>query len=638
MTLALAEAAKNTNNAMAKMNKKIILNSLPPSDIYNPTAALPILKSFLKKNGYNTEVKYWQLLMDPAISRLPSEDTTDISLIKLLPFYSFISENINDNESKQRILSLLYRIEPQNINEINYFDELLSDVKKEILSVIDKELEKIDFENVLLFGITSKFYQWIPATILAKRVKQKYPATKIVIGGFGSKNEAVEILNICNYFDFAIWGEGEYPLLELCEQLSKQIKSYELIPRLAYRENDSVNVSTENKSNYLDFDNYIFPDYDEYFKNFPEKENISYIRLPVNSIRSCLWKKCKFCNYNQGYKYRERKPESIIEEIEYMSGKYNIYKFNFVDNDIVGTSIERFDKLLDLLITSSQKAAESYDLWTQLIPHTSLNARFIKKMAIAKFSTAFIGYEAITDKLLQKMNKSNGFANNIFFVKWGLKFNVGSTVNIIRGVPDETVEDVLESTFNLHFLRFYLSVPDSKFIHNQGDFGLYKEAPYCKNLTNKEIEEYSINIFSQYLPKYYLKEKLIFFSGVKKIFDNWKEWQNFLISELYYKNNRHSYKIMKHGSVVYYEEYCNNQLIQTISFDQPEYIDVLKETNEKVISFTELFKKISAKHSAITAEKLMDILKKLKSEYLLYYNYDLTSVISIIDIGDIYDN
>jgi radical SAM superfamily enzyme YgiQ (UPF0313 family) len=612
--------------------KRVILNSLPPADIYNPIAALPILKSFLKLNGYEVDVKYWQLLLNPIMPMTVNEQQIQESLTKLFPFYSLISDEYKDTDSKNRILSFLYGANPKYLDDIEYYDEFLSGLKKKILEIFDEELKKIDFNNVLIFGITSKFHQWIPGTILAKIVKEKYPYVKIVIGGFGSKDEAFEILETCRYFDFAIWGEGEYPLLELCNQLKEKKISYEKIPRLTYRVGNNINVSTVAKNNYLDFDNYIYPDYDEYINDFPYKEKITAIRLPINSIRSCLWKKCKFCNYNQGYKYRERSPESIIAEIEFMWKKYNINKFNFVDNDIYGTSIERFDKLLDLIIKSA-KTNSAYDFWAQLIPYIELTSETIKKMNIAGLGTVFVGYEAITDSLLKKMNKSNSFSNNLFFVKWGLKYNVGSQVNIIRGVPDETTEDVLESIRNLHFLRFYLSVDGAKFVHFLGEFGLYKGADYYKFLSGKkEINEYNGNIFSHYLPESYLKDNLTFFSGIRKVLVNWKEWENFFFVERYYINNKYTYRVSENKGIVLYEEYRNNELLKTITFDEPDYIDALKLTNTQVCSFNYLFNKLSEKYEDFNERRLIEILANLKEAYLIYYDKNLKSIIAIIDI------
>jgi radical SAM superfamily enzyme YgiQ (UPF0313 family) len=257
-------------------------------------------------------------------------------------------------------------------------------------------------------------------------------------------------------------------------------------------------------------------------------------------------------------------------------------------------------------------------------------------MSIAGLGTVFVGYEAITDSLLKKMNKSNNFSNNILFVKWGLNYNVGSQVNIIRGVPDETTEDVLESIRNLHFLRFYLSTSGAKFVHALGDFGLYKGADYYKFFSGKEeIKEFSGNIFSHYLPESYLKDNLTFFSGIRKTLINWKEWENYFYAEKYYINNKYTYSISESDGIVTYEEYCNSELLKTITFDEPEYIDVLTLTNIQVCSYNYLLNKLSDKYADFNESRLTEILANLKEASLIYYDKRLKSIVSIIDISKV---
>ena len=54
--------------------------------------------------------------------------------------------------------------------------------------------------------------------ILAEEIKNIAPEVKIIVGGFGNEKVALEAIDICKYFDFVTWGEGEYPLLELTKQ------------------------------------------------------------------------------------------------------------------------------------------------------------------------------------------------------------------------------------------------------------------------------------------------------------------------------------------------------------------------------------------------------------------------------------
>jgi len=42
--------------------KKVLLNWLPPALVTHPSPSCSILKSFLQKNGYEVDVKYWNLV------------------------------------------------------------------------------------------------------------------------------------------------------------------------------------------------------------------------------------------------------------------------------------------------------------------------------------------------------------------------------------------------------------------------------------------------------------------------------------------------------------------------------------------------------------------------------------------------
>ena len=93
------------------------------------------------------------------------------------------------------------------------------------------------------------------------------------------------------------------------------------------------------------------------------------------------------------------------------------------------------------------------------------NAQLMEKMAIAGFKNIFIGYDALSDSLLSKMNKSNNFSDNIFFVKHSLKNGISPIVNVIKHVPGENEEDVQECINNLHYLRFFYNNSIVSFSH-----------------------------------------------------------------------------------------------------------------------------------------------------------------------------
>ena len=165
--------------------KQILLNYLPPADIYTPSASLSILKSFMVNNGFDTNVKYWNFLLNPVLPLAidENEETSEV----ILPFISIINDIYSNDIGNSRAVELLNEKFDLNNEDSSYYDKMLEESKKQIHSIITEELSKLDFNDILLFGFTSKFHQWIPATVVSKAIKEIHPEAKIIIGGFGVK-------------------------------------------------------------------------------------------------------------------------------------------------------------------------------------------------------------------------------------------------------------------------------------------------------------------------------------------------------------------------------------------------------------------------------------------------------------------
>ena len=611
---------------------KILLNCLPPADIHCPSISLSILKKFMRNNGVDTEVKYWNFSLSLMSDYISSEDTE----IRLLPFLSILNDRNKNIQGNSRIISLLQKLQPSfKINNPNYYSEFLQEKKDAIFEIIQRESKEIDFSEISLWGITAKYDQWIPGMILAEEIKKIAPNMKIIVGGFGSADVAREAMKTCGFFDFATWGEGEYPLLELSEQLKKETPDLSLVPRLMYREAEELCQSAINKSEYLDFDNYIFPDYDDFIDSYPYPDNTDKINIPINSIRSCHWRKCKFCDFNKGYKLRVRSPECIVNEIEHITKEYGLTTFSFVDSDTFG-SFEHFNKLLDLIIALKYSNNQDYIFWAEIIPNAMFTAKLMEKMAIAGFKNVFIGYDAISDSLLTKMNKSNTFSDNIFFVKHSLINGISPIVNVIRHVPGETEEDVQECIDNLHFLRFFYNNSIVSFSHIYVNLVLSSMTKYYSLMSSDDREKYDCDEITCLMPDSFSNSKNRFhlFRYEKSVKDNVKEWNKLIEIEDYYKTNKFSYKMQQHNGVYYYTEYCNVTEIENIVFGEAEYGDIFKAVEKKILSFSDLYSSMIKIYPEITEQRVKEILVNLKKSYLIYFNSHFSNIVSLIQLNN----
>ncbi len=582
-------------------------------------------------NGFETEIKYWNFLLSLMSDYLESEDTE----VRILPFLSMINDRNENLKGNKRIISLLQKLDPGRIIEdSNFYSKFLENKKKQITEIIQKELKAIDFDEVSLFGISAKYYQWIPGMILAEEIKKIAPEVKIVVGGFGSKDAAHEALKLCTHFDFGCWGEGEYQLLELSQQLKKENPDFGSVPRLIYRDSHELKPSSTSKSEYLDFDNYIFPDYSDYVNTLPAHLDTDKINFPINTIRSCHWGKCKFCDFNKGYKLRSRSPECIVREIEDLNQEYGTTQFSFVDSDTFG-NLKHFEELLDLIIALRYRSEEDYMFWAEIIPNKFFDARLMEKMAIAGFKNIFIGYDGLSDGLLQKMSKSNSFSDNILFVKYSLKNGINPVVNVIKHIPGESEDDVQECLKNLHFLRFFYRDSVVDFSHIYVDLVLSSMTKYYAAMPASERENYDGDDLSYLMPDYFSDNENRFhlFRYKKNTPANAREWEKLTEIENYYKINRFRYIIQENKGVYYYSEYCNDVEIENIVFGNPWYGFVLKAVEQKVYSFSQLYPDIKTAFPQITEKHLKEILEDLKAAHLIYFDAAFSNIISVIELG-----
>lgn len=584
----------------------------------------------MTNNGYRASVKYWNFKLSVMSDYTDSEDTE----IRLLPFLSILNDKFENYKGNKRIVSLIQSLNPElKSADTGYYNELLEEKKAEIWSVINHELEIIDFSEISLFGITAKFNQWLPGMILAEAIKMRAPHVKIIVGGFGSHQVANEAMQLCQHFDYCTWGEGEYPLLLLMQELENENADLSLVPRLMYRQDEAIVQSATNKSDYLDFDNYMHPDYSDFVQQFPVDEDKEQISIPINSIRSCHWHRCNFCDFNQGYKLRARSPECIVNEIKNIYNQYGYTTFTFVDSDTFG-SLKHFEELLDRIIDLKYQSEEDFSFWAEIIPNAFYNAALMEKMAIAGFKNLFIGYDGLSDGLLKKMNKSNTFSDNLFFIKYALKQGIYPFTNVIKHIPGESEEDVQECINNLHYLRFFYNNSVVPFTHNYVTLVLSSMSKYYKLMPEEELGKYNTDELSYLLPTAFVNntERFHLFRYEKDTKENDREWDRLHEVEKYYADKKFSYKVQQNNGVLYYTEYCNDTEIENIVFGELEYAFVIKAAEKQVISFEKLFESAQKHFPHITEKRIKDILSHLKASYLLYCNDEFTNIVSIITI------
>ena len=326
-----------------------MLHCTPPYIIDIPNPALGYLKGFLEAKGIPVKNIYWNLVLfqeiqefNKGMEHLDSNLFSNSAITILVSRY-LMAKNSNRRKLLDDPFFLLIRSR-----------EELSQLIDAIVTKIDQYIRENNLHKAEYAGFTFKSQQWFMGSYIGSRLKEMNPDMNIVIGGMFNEDQARAFMNVFHQADFAIWGEGEYPLFHLIEAL-KEGKDLNKVPQLVYRDKDIV--STHQSQERVTLDEYPFADHSDYFSALEKfVPGTTRVMVPIWGSRGCPWNKCKFCVLNEKYSYRVRSPENVVAEIEYQA-THNVDTFFFVDTDFAGNK-KRFKTLLKCLIQLSEKRNE----------------------------------------------------------------------------------------------------------------------------------------------------------------------------------------------------------------------------------------------------------------------------------------
>jgi radical SAM superfamily enzyme YgiQ (UPF0313 family) len=625
-----------------KRKNKVIFNWFTPAWVNTPSPALSILKQFLKFQGFESKIIYWNLIFSKMQSDFLWRNVSTYNIDEwdsLMLIYNFLAIRKNDLVSYNYVKTKLMLLKPQNMGlTSDDFDGHMKQFAEKFDLLLDEVIADISSPDILYYGMSVSLYQWIYASVIAEKLKEKDQKNIIVIGGIGTEKSAIAFLENFDQFDYAIWGEGEQPLAVLSKELSKTKIDHEKLINTAYRQDENIIISINRNKDYVDLSTIeVRPDYSDYFEQKKKYEfyNDLKIFMPVESSRGCHWKRCHFCYLHTGYKYRQKSIPKLIEEIELLQELYNPQHFMFLDNDIVGKKQEDFNFLLDHLILIKEKFPDFSVNLAEIITK-GIHSSSIRKMSLAGFVSVQIGYESPSNSLLKKIDKKNTFASNLLFIKFATQYKIRvSGANVIRGLLEETDDDIFESIDNLHVMRFFL---DRKFFqHNISSLAVMSSSRYYKEVENY-LHLWDSNGFTNALPKSFFRNKTLE-SSIVEVMNNRVNplWDLFQQVELHYLNNDYTYQLLKKEKSIIYNERLNNEIINTFEFDI-ESLDwfILLKANDSVVTINDLQIKIENEFKKqILNIELFNVLETLKSVRLIYATDDYSEIVTIVNTSNI---
>jgi len=334
-------------------------------------------------------------------------------------------------------------------------ETLCCDIQRQSLRLVEKE----DWDRYRLAGFSICFGQLTSSLYFIREIKKRAPVIKIVVGGSSCAGEMGESLHqTFSETDFVIRGEGEIPLAHLIDALWKNEEDIESIRVVMPSHSEAPRPQGGASMAYQvpKLDELPVPDFDDYFRQLGalDTHKMFFPRIPMEISRGCWWRKqvrpggisgCAFCNLNlQWTGYRAKSKERTIRELDTLTDKYQLLSVFFMANLLPAR------ELADLF-AGIRTLGKDLRMFAEVRATTLLDA--LKAMGEAGVQNIQVGIEALSTKLLGKLNKGTTAMDNIEIIKnCEMPELPNLTGNLIMIFPTSDKEDVAETMQNLEFV------------------------------------------------------------------------------------------------------------------------------------------------------------------------------------------
>lgn len=389
------------------------------------------------------------------------------------------------------------------------YDVCIVDLNMEVLSFIhtekDEEIiqkgisalwEEILEKSLLNFrpdvvGISCMFTMSHEITIkVAHFIKTHNVDLPIVAGGVHISNAPDIILKECKSIDLVFLYEGDKSFCDFLDIINGKMIPNHLAQVGTLVDEEYISIKKRNIPNPEEIN--TIPDYLnlplEKYDSLGEIGTFRYWR-PKNSRSSIILSnrgcrgKCSFCsvrNFN-GAGVRSRSVESVVNEIQELSSKYNINHITWLDDDFFYDSkrtIELFNEIIKRNLNITWDASNGVIAST-----VAIHPELIHSAAESGCVGMYFGLESGNPQILRKIRKPSSVNHYIKVGKIMEKYpKIFTRGFLIIGFPKETFRQILDTinmakamSLDWYTVQLLTPLPSTEMYHQMVDEGLIQE-------------------------------------------------------------------------------------------------------------------------------------------------------------------
>lgn len=334
------------------------------------------------------------------------------------------------------------------------------DLVGELDDYIDEHLApRLSAKALNVVGLTTNFDQIYAALYFTRALEERFPEHRFLFVLGGASITLPNVIPLLRRWDqslLLVVGEGEGRLGRLLDHCLAAPDDTSIAALRAKIIEDVVGVLGNEEPrleelarhnpylrDQIDLSSLGIPAYGAYFDELrgvcDDEQTFDIVRqftqVTLEGSRGCF-AKCDFCGLNSTWNgFRTNKAENVVAAVEHLGAAHGVRTIRFVDN-VCDTWAEAFAELL--LERGSQ-----YRFFMEL--RASHPEAFWTKLSLAGAFDIQVGVEALSDPLLDHIEKKTTTMHNLAATKYLAELGIQSTSNLMLCHPRSTIADVEET-------------------------------------------------------------------------------------------------------------------------------------------------------------------------------------------------
>ncbi|HMH20219.1 MAG TPA: radical SAM protein [Puia sp.] len=319
--------------------------------------------------------------------------------------------------------------------------------------IVDGNREKDPYKKIRDYLLTGEF-RYIGFTVMpgpqlkqaipfARRIKEEFPATTMIWGGYFASNQYKVVLR-SEWVDFVINGPGDHAFPALIQALEKDAP-YELIKNLIYKNGDKIiKTAKEDLIEQATLPPLPYEKLDKLYtlETYLGKTYLGNKTLAYHSSIGCPFT-CSFCAVVPIYEARwKAKPAlQVFQDVKYLKDRWGADSIEFHDNNFFVSEkrVAEFSRLImsEKMIWWGEGRIDTIDKYKD---------ETLALMRESGCKMIFFGAETGNDEVLKKMDKggTQSAAQIRAFAARMARFDIIPEYSFVLGMPGETPEKVMK--------------------------------------------------------------------------------------------------------------------------------------------------------------------------------------------------